>query len=127
MTDEYIKLAKEPVIKYLTKKILHDWSLLDTIIIFKKGDRLKIKNYMPVSLGITEAKIFSKVLESRLKPIIKVQQPIKQAGIRRQSSILDHLRTRNQIIEKDKEYQIGIHTALIDYKKAFNTVDHKYV
>jgi len=59
--------------------------------------------------------------------MIMAQQPIKQAGFKKQFSPINHLHTINQILEKSSQYQNGIHIALIHYKKAFNTVDHKYM
>ena len=109
ITNEHIKLGGVEMVKYLTKlfnnilkaKIIpSDWSLQDTIIIFKKEDRHKIENYRPITLGTTISKIFSKALEKRLKPIIMAQQPIEQAGFRKQYSTMDHLHAINQLIEK---------------------------
>ena len=70
---------------------------------------------------------FSKALEKTLRPILMAQQPIEQAGFRKHYSTIDHLHTINQLIEKSREYQIEIHIALIDYNKAFDSVEHNFI
>jgi len=49
------------------RKIPKDWKLLDTILLYKKGDKHNISNYRPISLGTTVAKIFSRAIENRIR------------------------------------------------------------
>ena len=109
------------------RKIPEGWKLLDTILLHKKGDKHKIINYRPISLGATIAKIFSKALEKRLRGILNEQQPREQAGFRKNFSTTDHLHTMNILIEKCEKYQIGVYCLLIDYTKAFDSVKQSYL
>ena len=54
--------------------------------------------------------------------MLDYQQPPNQAGFRKEFSTTDHLHTVNQIIEKVTEYQMEIHLAFVDYKKAFDSI-----
>ena len=65
------------------RKIPKDWKLLDQLLLHKKGDKHKIENYRPISLGVTMVKIFSEEVEKRIRGIIDEQQPRKQEGFRR--------------------------------------------
>jgi hypothetical protein len=136
ITNELIKAGGESLINTLTVlfnqiratgKIPPAWKYSDIIIIAKKGNRHKIENYRPITLRLVIAKIFSKLIQHRIQHILDAQQPIEQAGFRKTFSTVDHLHTMNQIIEKGNEYQIILYIALIDYKKAFDTLKHEFM
>lgn len=44
------------------EKVPSDWTLLNIIILFKKGDRHKTKNYRPITLSPSIAKHFLKLI-----------------------------------------------------------------
>ena len=48
----------------------------------------------------------------------------EQAGFRKHFSTIDHLQTLTQIQEKISEWQIPLWTCFIDYKKAFDSIEH---
>ncbi len=110
-----------------SQQIPLDWKKSEIILIFKKGDRHQIENYRPITISSTLAKIFSKLLVTRLNPILNFQQPREQAGFRKSFCTIDHLHTINQIIEKGLEYQIEVHLAFIDFSKAFDSINHDYL
>ena len=39
--------------------------------------------------------------------------------------MIDHLQATNQLIEKALEFNLGLYIAFVDYKKAFDSVEHK--
>jgi len=135
ITNEIIKYGGEPLIKKFTeiynealytRKSPRYWKMSEIIMIFKKGNRHKIENYRPISLGQTTAKIYSKVIAGRLKHSLEEQQPREQAGFRRNYSTIDNLHTINQqIIEKSDEYNQKLYLAFIDYKEAFDSIKHQ--
>lgn len=52
------------------------------------------------------------------------QQPIEQEGLRRDYSVLDHIHSVRQIIEKYAEYQLKYYLAFVDIiriRKAFDS------
>ncbi|GBP72876.1 Putative uncharacterized transposon-derived protein F52C9.6 [Eumeta japonica] len=50
------------------------------------------------------------------------QQPIEQAGFRRDYSVLDHIHSVRQIIEKYREYQLVYYLAFVDNSKPFDSL-----
>ncbi|GBP07182.1 Retrovirus-related Pol polyprotein from type-2 retrotransposable element R2DM; Endonuclease [Eumeta japonica] len=69
-------------------------------------------------------KIFAKVILKRIERKLDEQQPIEQAGFRRDYSVLDHIHAVRQIIEKYEEYQLIYYIAFVDYSKAFDSLVH---
>ena len=94
------------------------------VILFKKGDPKNIKNYRPISLLSHSYKIFTRLLQTRIERILDENQPREQAGFRKNYSTTDHLQALNQTIEKSNEYNLPLYIGFIDYKKAFDTVEH---
>lgn len=137
LANEQLKLPNNiHLIKHLTNLfnevmktqiIPNDWKYSEIILIHKKGNKHHIENYRPISLGSTISKIFSKLLEKRISSGLMEQQPIEQAGFRHGFSTSDHLFTLNQLIEKANEFQLELHLAFIDYKKAFDSLDHEFM
>lgn len=112
----YNELLKE-------SKILTEWKYFNITILFKTGDRYRIKNYRLITLTPTIAKIFSSIVQSRIKTILNKQQPKEKAGFGSTFSNIGDLHTINQLIEKCQEYEIDLHImALINYNKAFDSI-----
>ena len=66
-------------------------------------------------------KIFTKILQNRLKTELDEQQLREQAGFRKGFSTTVHLHAINQLIEKANEYQLDLCIGFIDYEKAFDS------
>ncbi len=81
INNELIKYGGEVLFKTQTKlfnKILsggeipEEWEFSDIILtIHKKGDKHKIENYRSISLIPAMSKMFTKLLETRIIPIIE--------------------------------------------------------
>ncbi len=106
------------------KRIPMKWKEAKIIILHKKGDKADIKNYRPISLLSHAYKIFTRIIQNRLKQILDENQPREQAGFRQGFSTTDHLHSLNQLIEKSNEYQLHLCVGFIDYEKAFDSVEH---
>lgn len=94
--------------------------------IFKKGDKLEIKNYRPISLITNFAKIFEKLLKKRILSYLNKFQLLsdQQIGFRTGKSAQDaiSLLTGKIYSSLDKgKPSLGI---FIDLAKAFDTVSH---
>lgn len=124
-----VKSLKKPLTEVYNKVIEEEinpkeWALIEMIILHKKGSKVDLGNYRPLSLSDTFNKIFMKILKTRIYNTLDHNQDDSQAGFRKGYSTIDHLHTVSQLMEKALEYQIELHLLFIDYKKAFDSVDH---
>ena len=60
--------------------------------------------------------------QTRLEKTLDENQPREQAGFRSKYSTTDHIHPINQLKEKCREYNIPLCVALVDYEKAFGSV-----
>jgi exonuclease III len=136
ITNEMLKalllISRETVLslfnRILTEQIVpSQWKQSDMILLFKKGDMFDMNNYRPISIASCFGKFFMKILQTRLQPILNQQQPVEQSGFRSGFSTLDHLQSINQLIQKCEEFQIGVYLAFVDYRKAFDSLDHQFL
>ena len=133
ITSDIIKQGGEEVTQQLVKlfnqilvlqKIPRAWKEAKIILLFKKGDKADVKNYRPISLLSHLYKIFTKIIQNRIKDILDNNQPREQAGFRAGYSTTDHLQAINQLIEKATEYQLKLCLGFVDYQKAFDSIEH---
>ena len=106
-----------------TTNVPKSWKGSELILIHKKGDIKELKNYRPISLLCNIYKVFTKVITNRLQVQLDENQPVEQAGFRSGYSTADHIHTLNQLKEKCSEYQKPLCIALVDYEKAFDSVE----
>jgi len=109
------------------KEIPWQWKNAKIFLIPKKGNSKSLSNLRPISIIPILYKIFAKTIQKRIKPTLEEYQTCDQAGFRKSFSTLDHILAVKQLIEKSKQYNTKIYMALIDYKKAFDTVKHQYM
>ncbi|KAI8422947.1 hypothetical protein MSG28_014050 [Choristoneura fumiferana] len=110
-----------------TNTIPEQWSESHIILLHKKGDKDNIGNYRPISLISNVYKIFAKVILERITKVLDENQPIEQAGFRKDFSTIDHIHTIKQVLEKYNEYQKPLYICFIDYSKAFDSLNHKFI
>lgn len=111
----------------ITENIPEDWTKSTIILLHKKGDKGDISNYRPISLMSNVYKVFSKIILSRITNILEANQPKEQAGFRRNFSTIDHIHVLRQILQKTKEYNKTFYIAFVDFNKAFDTLEHKFI
>ena len=100
------------------------WKQSVITILFKKGDATLPDNYRPITLLRIMYKLFSRVLNARIKQYLDARQGPDQAGFRKEYGCDDNLFTVVQIIEKLAEFQLPLWIAAIDFRKAFDSVEH---
>ena len=101
-----------------------EWKLTKLVVIFKKGDPSLPSNYRPIAILSILYKLFSRVLCSRLMEFLIPQQSVDQAAYRKGFSTQDHLLAVTLLIEKSREFNFPVWFALVDFEKAFDTVEH---
>ena len=65
-----------------------------------------------------------KILKARLQQYVNRELPDVQAGFRKDRGTRDQIANNHCIIEKARKFQKNIYFCLIDYGKAFDSVDH---
>ena len=94
------------------------------IVLFKKGDAQLAANYRPVAILSILYKVFSRMLCSRIAPFVMAGQTVEQASYRKGFSTEDHLLAVTLLLEKSSEHNMPVWLALVDFEKAFDTVEH---
>ena len=101
------------------------WKRSRLVVIFKKGDPTKASNYRPIAILPVLYKVFSRLLCDRMLEFIMPGQSIDQAAYRKGFSTDDHLLTLALTLEKTREWNIELWLGLVDFEKAFDTVEHE--
>ena len=70
-------------------------------------------------------KVPLRVIQRRLEVFLIQELPIEQAGFRRGRWTRDHIANLRWMMEKAREHQIYLYMCFIEYKKAFDCVDHE--
>ena len=65
-----------------------------------------------------------KILQARLWQYMNHELPDAQEGFRKGRGTRDQIATIHWIIKKAREFQKNIYFCIIDYAKAFDSVDH---
>ena len=96
------------------------------IPVFKKGDKLLVSNYRPISLLSNVNKIFEKLVYSRLYSFLEMHDCIYelQFGFRAKHSTQHALASLTELVRlalDEGSFACGI---FVDFAKAFDTVDH---
>lgn len=100
------------------------WKQSVMTVIHKSGDVAKPQNYRRITIVPLLYKLFSRLLYVRLYPITDKHQCEDQAGFRKGFSTDDHTFTFSMISEKSQEFHINVWVAVLDFKKAFDTIKH---
>ena len=68
-----------------------EWGNAVIILLHKKGDKLDVNNYRPISLISHMCKLFTKIIKNRIERQLDDNQPREQAGFQGRFSTSDHL------------------------------------
>ncbi|KAI5747504.1 hypothetical protein M8J77_015356 [Diaphorina citri] len=115
-------LLKVIQLAWIQLKIPKDWELATIIPIHKKGDNRECSNHRGISLLSIPGKIYSRILETRLRDATETGLEESQCGFRRGRSTQDLIFTLRQITEKTIKFDSELHISFIDLEKAFDKV-----
>ena len=93
--------------------------------IYIKGDKKECGNYQTIALISHASKVLLWVIQRRLEVFLIPELPIEQAGFRRGRGTRDPIAYLRWMMEKAREHQSDLYNCFIDYKKAFDCVDHE--
>ena len=82
--------------------------------------------YCTIALISHASKVILKILQARLQQYMNRELPDVQAGFRKGRGTRDQIANISWIMEKAREFQKNIYFCIIDYAKAFDSVDHSF-
>jgi len=133
ITVELIKNASQELKKRLHAlickigrdgKMPDDWKVGLIVPLFKKGDKMNCENYRGITLLNVAYKILPRIILERLKEYSKEILGVYQCGFRPQRRT-DQIFVVRQILEQFYAHDIDLHIHLIDFKKAFDSINQK--
>jgi hypothetical protein len=94
--------------------------------IFKSNNALDPANYRGITILSCLGKLFNSILNSRLSTHFENHKIIdnSQIGFSRNNRASDHMYTLKTLIDKYTKHKKKLFTCFIDFKKAFDSVDH---
>ncbi|KAK3508104.1 hypothetical protein QTP70_014279 [Hemibagrus guttatus] len=99
-----------------------DWATGVVVPLFKKGDRRLCSNYRGITLLSLPGKVYSRVLERRVQPLVEPRIQEEQCGFRPSRGTLDQLYTLHRVLEDSWEFTQPVHICFVDLEKAFDHV-----
>ncbi|KAK7921963.1 hypothetical protein WMY93_008865 [Mugilogobius chulae] len=109
-------------IAWRTGTVPLDWQTGVVVPLFKKGDRRVCSNYRGITFLSLPGKVYSRVLERRLRPIVEPRIQEEQCGFRLGRGTLDQLYTLHRVLEGSWEFAQPVHMCFVDLEKAFDRV-----
>ncbi|KAG1932899.1 hypothetical protein F2P79_020886 [Pimephales promelas] len=98
------------------------WQNWVVVPLFKKGDRRVCSNYRGITLLSLPGKVYARVLERRIRPIVEPRIQEEQCGFRPGRGTLDQLYTLYRVLEGSWEFAQPVHMCFVDLEKAFDCV-----
>ncbi|TWW62402.1 hypothetical protein D4764_04G0010490 [Takifugu flavidus] len=99
-----------------------DWQTGVVVPLFKKGDRRVCSNYRGITLLSLPGKVYSGVLERRVRRIVEPRIQEEQCGFRPGRGTVDQLYTLSRVFEGAWEFAQPVHMCFVDLEKAFDRV-----
>ncbi|TWW80160.1 hypothetical protein D4764_10G0011900 [Takifugu flavidus] len=99
-----------------------DWQTGVVVPLFKKGDRRVCSNYRGITLLSLPGKVYSGVLERRVRQIVEPRIQEEQCGFRPGRGTVDQLYTLSRVFEGAWEFAQPVHMCFVDFEKAFDRV-----
>lgn len=131
----FLRRFAESVAKYLlvifrvsllSAELPDDWKSARIVPIFKKGDRLVLQNYRPISLTSSCCKLIEHIIAHKLNEFLEERSVLTnhQHGFRKGFSTTTQLVTIVHTFAACLDANGQIDVIFLDYSKAFDTVPH---
>lgn len=105
-----------------TGRVPKDWETSIIVPLYKKGDSSKCENYRAICLIDVIAKLYSRILEGRLRQHVEADLDEEQAGFRPGRQTQDLIFSLRSITDKWISRGQGAYLAFLDLKAAFDEV-----
>ncbi|VDO84953.1 unnamed protein product [Heligmosomoides polygyrus] len=115
LTEFFNQVVKE-------KKVPECWHNSTTIPIWKKkGSPADCPNYRPIRFLSHSMKIFERILDRRIREIVKLSN--NQCGFVSGCGTIDAIHAARLLVEKHREKQKSVHIAFLDLEKALDRAE----
>lgn len=113
----------------LAKRYPKAWCEGYILPIYKGGRRDVPSNYRGITILSCFAKLFSNVVNNRIEDFLSNKKliDIKQIGFKKDARTSDHMFILRSLVEKYTRNGKSFFTCFIDFKKAFDLVDHTFL
>ena len=99
------------------------WNEAITILLHKKGSRLFVKNYRPITLLASLFKLWETVLEQRVRAATAgTQPPLAQTGSQKNNSSAYTIMAKKCLVRQAESQDKPLLTLQVDMNKAYNRV-----
>ena len=99
-----------------------EWQTGVVVPLFKKGDRRVWSNYRGITLLSLPGKVYSRVLEKRIRLLVEPRIQEEQCDFRPGRGTLDQLYTLRRVFKGSWEFAQPVHMCFVDLEKAFDRV-----
>jgi len=84
------------------------WNNAIIILLYKKGDKVRVENFRLMSLLSVLYKMFTKIILNCIERDLDSNQGMEPAEFRRGLSTMDHIQTLNEVMERTNEYELPL-------------------
>jgi len=106
------------LLKKVSRRLRKNYNRTST----QKNDKCDCKNYRGISLLSAPGKVYTKMIQERLKRYVNRIDAEEQAGFRAGRGTIDQIIVMRQLSEKFYEKNRTLHNNFIDFKQAFDSV-----
>ncbi|KAG1546735.1 hypothetical protein G6F49_010411 [Rhizopus delemar] len=103
------------------------WQQSIVILLPKKGDRSQLKNWRPISLICVDAKIYTRLLATRVNGVLPHLIDIHQTGFMPNRFIADNGATTRLVMDVAQRMKLPGIALLLDQEKAYDRVHPQYL
>lgn len=109
------------------QEIPKDWEENLIVPIYKKGEQTHCENYRAICLAQTIYKLYTRILENRLRRCVECKLEEEQAAFRPKRQTNDNIFIIRNIIERKIGEGGEMYLTFIDLKSAFDAIDRREV
>ena len=99
-----------------------EWTMAYMVPVPKRPGAAKVDEYRGISLMSCGAKIYNKVLLTRLQPVLDPFLRTEQNGFRPRRSTVTQILSLRRIIEESRIHKVNLVCIFVDFHKAFDSV-----
>ena len=114
------------ILMYMTGTTPDDWKVSHTVLLHTKNCPLDLKNYRPIALADTLAKLWTGMLAECISTYAKSFDILSssQEEFRRQHNTIRQIQSVQMVLTDAMLLEQNIYYLFVDFSSAFNTIDH---